>query len=67
MSKFLNKSSKATISGYVAAIMNASLVIDWDHLDWSLVSTYVKVIVGLGLPIVSGHMTQLKTPNLNND
>ena len=61
MPKWINKNTKATIVGYIAALMNAAVVIDWDNLDWSLISTWVKVIVGLGLPIVSGHMTEIKS------
>lgn len=65
MKAIFNKNTKATIAGYIAAIMNAAVVIDWDNLDWSLISSWVKVIVGLGLPIVSGHMTELKSNKLD--
>lgn len=65
MNKILNKSNKATLIGYIAALFNAAILIEWDSLDWSLVSTYIKVIVGLLGPIFMGHSTQIKNTNLN--
>lgn len=60
MTKWLNKNRKATILGYFAAIFNAAMVIDWDNLDWSLVSTWVKVLGALLGPILMGHTSELK-------
>lgn len=65
MTKFLNRNNKATITGYVAALLNSAILINWDILDWSKVSAYVTVIYGLLGPIFIGHGTQFKSPNLN--
>lgn len=65
MNKIFNKSNKATIAGYIAAIFNAAILIEWDSLNWSLTSTYVKVIIGLLGPIFMGHATQIKSTNIN--
>lgn len=62
MTKLLNDNSlKSTIAGYIIAIFNSLVVLDIDNLDYSLPSTYLKLIGALVLPIVGGHMTQLKS------
>lgn len=60
MKNFLNKSNKATIAGYVLAIYNGLIVLEIDHLDYTLPSTWLKLFGAIGLPILGGHMTQLK-------
>jgi hypothetical protein len=60
MSKFLSKNNKATIAGYATAIFNAIMVLDVDTLNWHLPSTYLKLFGAIVLPIIGGHMTQLK-------
>lgn len=63
MRKFLNKNTKATIAGYVLALYNSLLVLDIDKLDFSLPSTYLKVFGAIVLPIIGGHMTEIKNTN----
>ena len=66
MKQFLNKNNKATIAGYITAIFNATMVIDIDHLDFTLPSTYLKLFGAIVMPIVGGHMTQMKDTNSIN-
>lgn len=58
---WLNKSSKSTIAGYIVAVYNASIMLDVDNLDWTLVSTYLKIFGAVVLPIIGGHSTEMKT------
>jgi len=60
MKKFFNRSSKSTIAGYIVAIYNAIIMIDVDNLDFTLPSTYLKLFGAIVLPIVGGHMTEIK-------
>lgn len=64
--KFLNKSSKSTIAGYIVAVFNAVVILDVDNLDFILPSTYFKLFGAIVLPIIGGHATQIKSTNLND-
>lgn len=61
LKKFWNKSSKATLAGYATAIFNALVALDIDTLNWELPSTYVKLFGIIVLPILGGHMSEIKT------
>jgi len=63
MKKFLNKSSRSTIAGYVVAIFNAVIMLDVDNLDYTLPSTWLKLFGAIVLPIIGGHVTQMKDKN----
>jgi len=66
MKKFLNKSNKSTIAGYITAVFNAIIMIDVDNLDFTLPSTYLKLFGAIVMPIIGGHMTELKDNNKIN-
>lgn len=66
MARGLNKCNIATMGGYVTAIFNALVVLDMDHMDWHLPSSYLKIFGAMVLPIFGGHITQMKSPNLNS-
>lgn len=61
MKKFLNKDNMATISGYTIAILNSIIVLDIDKMVYTLPSTWLKLIVAIVMPIVGGHITEVKT------
>lgn len=56
-----NKNTKSTLAGYLVAVYNASIMLDVDNLDWTLVSTYLKIFGAVILPIIGGHTTEIKT------
>lgn len=58
---WLNKNRKSTIAGYIVAVYNASIMLDVDNLDWHLPSTYFKIFGAVVLPIIGGHVTEIKT------
>lgn len=60
MKTYLNRSNKATIAGYITAIFNALVVLDLDVLNYNLPSTYVKLFGSIVMPIVAGHITEIK-------
>jgi hypothetical protein len=59
--RWFSRSNKATIAGYITAIFNALVAMDIDTLNWNLPSTYVKLFGIIVLPIVGGHMTEVKS------
>lgn len=61
MFKSLNASSLATIFGIATSICTALAVVDLDKLDYSLPSTYFKLLV-LALPAVGGYMSTITKP-----
>lgn len=63
MKKILSNSNKATIAGYITAIFNALVVLDIDNMDYTKPSTWLKLFGALVLPIVGGHMTEIKKNN----
>lgn len=63
MRKYLNRSNKATIAGYITAVFNALVVLDLDVLNYSMPSTYVKLFGAIVLPIIAGHATEVKKVN----
>lgn len=67
MKKFLNKSSRSTIAGYIVAIFNGIIILDVDNLDYTLPSTWLKLFGAIVLPIVGGHVTQMKDNNSINE
>lgn len=66
MKKFFNNSSKSTIAGYIVAMFNGLIVLEVDHLDYTLPSTWLKLFGAIVLPIVGGHMTEIKHKNETN-
>ncbi len=56
----LNRSNKSTIAGYFIAIYNALIMFDVDTLDYTLPSTWLKLIGAIALPIAMGHTTEVK-------
>lgn len=67
MKKFLNKSTRSTIAGYVVAVFNAIIILDVDNLDYNLPSTWLKLFGAIVLPIIGGHVTQMKDGNKINE
>lgn len=63
MKKIFNKNNIATLGGYITAVYNAILVIDIDNLNFSLPSTYIKLFGAIVMPIVGGHVTQMRNSN----
>ena len=63
MKKLLSRNSKATLAGYITAMFNAIVMIDVDNLDFTLPSTYLKLFGAIVMPIIGGHMTEIKDPN----
>tara|TARA_R110000868_G_scaffold349147_1_gene610451 strand:- start:380 stop:571 length:192 start_codon:yes stop_codon:yes gene_type:complete len=61
MFKPLNASSLATIFGIATSICTALAVVDLDTLNFSLVSTYFKLII-LTLPAIGGYMSTITKP-----
>jgi len=55
----LNNSNKSTILGVLTSIVMATAVLDWDALDYSLPSTYFKILT-LALPAIGGTMSEIK-------
>ncbi len=64
MKNFFNKNNKATIAGYATAIFNALIVLEIDHLDYTLPSTYLKLFGSIILPILGGHMSEIKSKTI---
>lgn len=61
MFKKLNASALATIFGIATSICTALAVVDLDALDFSLPSTYFKLIILL-LPAIGGYMSTITKP-----
>lgn len=61
MKKWFNKSSKSTIAGYIVALYNSLIMLNIDNLDFTLVSTYLKLFGAIALPILGGHLTEMKS------
>jgi len=59
--KTLNGNIKATIVGYLTAVINSLVVLDLDNMDYSLPSNWVKLFVAIVMPIFAGHITEIKS------
>lgn len=61
----ITRNLKATLAGYITAMFNALIVIEIDHLDYTLPSTYLKLFGAIVMPIIGGHISEIKksTPN----
>ena len=53
------KNKQATILGVFTSLITALAVVDWDHLNWSLPSTYFTILV-IALPTLNGYVSQIK-------
>ena len=57
----MNNNNKATLLGVATSVVMALAILDWDNLDFSLPSTYFKILV-LALPAIGGTISTIK-PN----
>ncbi len=54
----MNNRKKATVLGILTSVATALTFIDIDKLDWSLPSTYLKLIVII-LPAIGGGASEI--------
>jgi len=55
----INNDNKSTILGILTSIVMATAVLDWDALDYTLPSTYFKILT-LTLPAIGGTLSTIK-------
>lgn len=55
----INNDHKSTILGVLTSLVMATAVLDWDTLDFTLPSTYFKILV-LALPAIGGTISTIK-------
>lgn len=61
MKKIFSKDNLATLGGYITAIFNAVIMLDVDNLNYTLPSTWLKLFGAIVMPIIGGHVTELKS------
>lgn len=55
----MSNDNKATWLGIITSVVMATAVLDWDTLDFTLPSTYFKILV-LALPALGGTVSTIK-------
>lgn len=61
----MNNNNKATLLGILTSVILAVSVLDWDSLDFTLPSTYIKILA-IVLPAIGGSISTIK-PKKDNE